>query len=325
MKISVYITSYNQKDLLAEAIESVLAQTLKPHEIIIVDDASTDDSPEMIRGYASRYPELIRPIFHSANTGVSRTRVDALTAATGDFATCVDGDDRYLPRKLEKEAARLAASPSARMAFSDFYYIDEAGDRTGRWAESGTPPEGDIFTDVFARRFPGTDLFRMELVHLETWKRVGFFDVDLPVYEDYDMRIRLTKECRAVYVDEPLAEYRRRQAGLSSTPPDRQLEILRRVYRKNRHLLLDLDGAKRRETQRHLFARMAPFALAAGRGMLCDSRVGPIRRRAKAAALFAFCARHGPDLLALGDLYRLLFPARTAENLTDRLRAGRPL
>lgn len=66
MDLTVGITSYNQCGLLVEAIDSVLAQTLRPREIIIVDDASEDDSPQLIRSYAAHYPDLVRPILWPA-------------------------------------------------------------------------------------------------------------------------------------------------------------------------------------------------------------------------------------------------------------------
>ena len=62
MNVTVGITSYNQRDYLIEAIDSVLAQSAPPDEVIIVDVASTDDSPQVIAGYAARYPERVRPI-----------------------------------------------------------------------------------------------------------------------------------------------------------------------------------------------------------------------------------------------------------------------
>ncbi|MBT7715794.1 MAG: glycosyltransferase family 2 protein, partial [Deltaproteobacteria bacterium] len=87
MKISVFITSYNQKKFLIEAIESVLNQTLSPFQIIVVDDSSKDLSQEVIAGYAARYPNLITPIFHKRNTGVAQVRIDALNAVNGDYVT----------------------------------------------------------------------------------------------------------------------------------------------------------------------------------------------------------------------------------------------
>jgi len=245
MKISVYITSYNQKRYLKEAVESVLAQTLKPCQIIIVDDCSSDGSQELIAGFRSQHPDLITAIYHAQNTGVTQVRIDALQAVTGDYVTYVDGDDRFLPTKLEKEAKLLQANLHAQIAFSNSFYMTEDGVHTGIWAEEAKPPEGYVFWQTFARDFPRRNLFRMELVNYQAWKRIGFHDSNLYMYEDYDMRIRLTKHLQVVYYDEPLTEIRRHSTGLSTSKSDRHFEALDYIYRKNKPLLNDLSKAER--------------------------------------------------------------------------------
>jgi glycosyltransferase involved in cell wall biosynthesis len=245
MKISVYITSYNQKAYLAEAIESVLAQTLAPHQIIIVDDRSTDGSQELIAGYVSRYNDRLQAIYHERNLGVTPSRIDALQAVTGDFVTYVDGDDRFLPTKLEKEAELLYGHPNAQIAFSNFYYLSEDGIRLCTWADKKTPPQGNVFSCVFARNFPRRTLFRCELVDYAAWKEIGFHDRNLSLYEDYEMRIRLTKKMSTVYCDEPLSEYRRAKTGLSFTQADRHFVSLNYIYQKNLSLLNDMPPEKR--------------------------------------------------------------------------------
>ncbi|MDA0578629.1 MAG: glycosyltransferase family 2 protein [Verrucomicrobia bacterium] len=317
MKISVYITSYNQCDFLREAVDSVLAQTLRPHEIIIVDDASPDGSPELIRDYARRHPGLIKPIFHATNCGVARTRIDALHAATGDYVTYVDGDDRMLPEKLEREAAALAEHPAADLAYSNHYNMLPDGRRTDTWIREGDepPPEGDVFAPTFARNFPRRDIFRMELVRLDTLRRAGFHDPALPVFEDFDLRIRLTKIARACYVNAPLFEIRRQGTGLSTLRPDLKMVLLRDLYAKNRALLADCDPGLRRHVRRRYWQWMATFARQAGHAALHDSARSFPRRRLAAAMHFAFVGRHAPDVLTLGDCYCLFLPARTAEHL----------
>lgn len=246
MKISVYITSYNQKDYLVEAIESVLAQTLKPHQIIISDDCSTDGSREVIEGYRSRYPGLVTPVLHERNAGVARVRIDALNAVTGDWVTYVDGDDRLLPAKLEKECRALKNRPDARIAFSNYFYMDESGRRTGMWAEDEKPPEGYVFKETFARDFPKGNLFRKELVDYGAWKEIGFHDPKLNLYEDYEMRVRLTKKLKVVYHDEPLSEYRRHGQGLSKAEIKKHLDAFEYIFNKNKPLLDDLSAGDRR-------------------------------------------------------------------------------
>lgn len=244
MNISVFIPSYNQKSYLNESVGSVLGQTLRPAQIIIIDDASTDGSQELISAYKARYPDLVTAIYHEQNTGVAQVRIDALRAVTGDYVTYVDGDDRYLPTKLESEALVLRSNPGADIAFSNNYYLNSDGARIGIWAEHATPPQGQIFLQTFARDFPTRNLFRMELVNYRAWRAVGFYDTRLRLYEDFDMRIRLTRELRAVYCNQPLSEIRLTNKGLSTSNLRVHLECLDYIYRKNHHLLDDFDDAE---------------------------------------------------------------------------------
>jgi glycosyltransferase involved in cell wall biosynthesis len=248
-RISVFITSYNQKAYLREAIDSVLAQTLSPYEIIVVDDASTDGSQDLIQDYASQHPDLIKTIFHQTNTGVTQSRVDALEAVTGDYVTYVDGDDRFLPTKLEKEYAALRQAPEARIAFSNNYYMTAEGIRTGMWIEDDKPPQGKVFVQTFGRLYPKRSLYRMELVEYAAWKKIGFHDLNLGIYEDFDMRIRMTKRLQTVYCDESLSEIRCHDKGLSNSRGCIHQKSLDFIFQKNRGLLMDLETVARRNAE----------------------------------------------------------------------------
>lgn len=237
-RISVYITSYNQKAWLKEAIDSALAQTIQPFEIIIVDDASEDGSQALIEEYCRLCPDLVRAIFHDTNQGIGRSRMDALRAVRGDYVTYVDGDDRLLPEKIEKEIETLAAHPDAELVYSNFYFIDSEGERTGIWAgDDDVVHTGWIFPYVFARDFPKRTLFRNETVSLAALKRIGFMDPTLDLFEDFELRIRLTLDVTAAYCDHLLAEYRRHPGGLSNADAAGYLASLDYIYNKNIALL----------------------------------------------------------------------------------------
>lgn len=249
-RVSVYITSYNQKAWLQEAIDSVLAQTVAPHEIIIVDDASSDGSWELLEQYRARHPHLIRPIRHDRNLGIARTRIDALTAVTGDYVTYVDGDDRFLPDKLEHELATLAANPDAELVYSNFHFIDAEGERTALWAEdTDTVYAGWIFPHVFARNFPKRTLFRNELVSCAALRRAGLHDPQLSLFEDFELRLRLSFCAQAAYCDRPLAEYRRHSGSLSHRDLRSHLAALDYCFAKNVGLLSVLDPDIRAQVQ----------------------------------------------------------------------------
>ncbi len=247
MKISVFITSYNQREYLVEAIESVLNQTLKPFEIMIVDDCSSDGSQELIHGYASKYPDWIRPICHPQNLGIAKNKAFAQREAKGDWLTYLDGDDRYLPEKLEQECKALQADPEAKLAFCNFYLINPEGERYKIWADGETPPTGHVFPQVLSRDFPRRNLFRNELVNYEALKSVGFYDESRTTHEDWDLKIRLTKRFKTVYCPEPLTEYRRHEQSISKyLPRTFKLLQIQDVYRNNEPLLRDLSPEERR-------------------------------------------------------------------------------
>lgn len=252
MQISVTIPSYNQGIYLPEAIESVLNQTLQVHEIVIVDDASTDDSYGIAAGFQSRYPRLIQLIRHTQNRGVAAARNTALVAASGDYLTYLDADDRFLPRKLEREAARLLGPDLPSIVYSDYYVINSDGERIDRWAGEAPLPEGDIFAPTISRQFPQRRLFRSELVNADAWRQVGFYRPDLSVYEDYEMRIRLTKSLRAGAVNEPLSEHRRHEEGLSRQPARIFVAAFEQILTHDLDLFLDLPADQIKVIKRHL-------------------------------------------------------------------------
>lgn len=266
IKISVYITSYNQKSYLVEAIKSVLNQTLQPYEIIIVDDCSTDDSQEVIEEYAQAHPGLIRPFYHEQNLGIPRNKSFALEQVRGDLVTYLDGDDRFLPRKLETELETFMNQPEAKIVYSNVYYIDASGQRTGLWAEGDiSPPTGYVFREAFARDFPRGSLFRNELVDYKALREVGFYDPGFAMYHDWELRIRLTRHYPVAYCPEPLSEYRCHSESISKSSASLHLNEMIRVYKKNRPLLDDLSETDRVMIERRLSTRFAGLARQAAR------------------------------------------------------------
>ena len=244
MRITVGITSYNQRNLLIEAVDSVLSQSAIPFEIIIVDDASTDDSPELIMGYASRYPGIVRPILLAQNTGPNAARNHVLDAATGNFLTFLDGDDRWLPTKLERQMARLSAVDRPDAVFSNFYFTDKNGARLFPWVTNRRPPEGKILRQILTLDLPRTTLFRSELAPVSYWREAGYFDSTFAIYGDWDMRVRLAIAVpRFAYIDEPLCEYRRHGSGLSNNRVEMHLEAVDHIEQKYASLIAQLSIA----------------------------------------------------------------------------------
>ncbi len=122
IKISVAIPAYNAERCLRETLESALNQTHPAHEIIVVDDGSTDRTGEIAQSFASR----IRYIKQN-NQGIAGARNTAIKEATGDWIALLDSDDLMLPTKLEKQAALIEAHPDLVVVYSAFTYLFESG------------------------------------------------------------------------------------------------------------------------------------------------------------------------------------------------------
>ncbi|GAB2778820.1 glycosyltransferase family 2 protein [Salinimicrobium soli] len=243
MKISIYITSYNQRHYLKEAIDSVLSQSLKPYEIIIVDDCSSDGSQELIRQYASNH-QLIKPIFHTKNRGIADVRKSALNQVTGEFVTYLDGDDIYLPHKLEIESTLIQKS-KCDFSFSNNMYVSsqDLNDVKWIWASDNLDilDQKHFFLKTLMREFPRCSLFRMELIRYSLLKKIGFHDENLNLYEDYDLRIRLSKTSIPSYSLEPTAKIRISDHGLSRSPKEKHRESFHYIFSKYREDIDQLD------------------------------------------------------------------------------------
>jgi glycosyltransferase involved in cell wall biosynthesis len=121
--VSVIVPVYNRPQLLVEAVSSILAQTYRPIEIIIVDDGSTDHTRQAIEGLARKYPKEVHAI-HQSNKGPGLAREAGRLLARGEFIQYLDSDDLLLPRKFELQVAGLRANPDCGVSYGKtrFYY-----------------------------------------------------------------------------------------------------------------------------------------------------------------------------------------------------------
>jgi glycosyltransferase involved in cell wall biosynthesis len=191
MKISCVVVSYNNGSLLEEAIMSVVRQTRPVDEIIVADDASTDGSRHLIDALSHRHSN-IKPIFRESNLGVSTNRDLAVRDARGDYFTCVDGDDYFLPTKIEAEEKTLRQRRDV-IAYSDVRWIDRRSNsvRVGANADFSRLEAADRVRWLLkrTRQSPSAMLIPKD-VHLN----VGGYNHDLRTYEDWDYLLRLAAE-----------------------------------------------------------------------------------------------------------------------------------
>lgn len=131
-RVSVITIFLDAERFLAEAVDSVLAQTYRDWELILVDDGSMDESTEIARSYASRYPHRIRYVEHPGheNRGMSASRNLGIRAARGDLIALLDSDDVYLPRMLERQVGLLEARPDVDFVYGNTEYWYSWGDNS---------------------------------------------------------------------------------------------------------------------------------------------------------------------------------------------------
>jgi glycosyltransferase involved in cell wall biosynthesis len=129
MKASVLITTYNQEDLIGQAIESALAQVTDfDYEIVIGEDCSTDQTRSVVRSYGERYPDRIRPLFREKNLGLMANFPQSFLACRGEYVACLDGDDYWtFPHKLQRQVDFLDAHPDYSICFHNALMVWEDG------------------------------------------------------------------------------------------------------------------------------------------------------------------------------------------------------
>ena len=210
-QVSLIITSYNQQEYLREAIESAINQTVAAFEIIIADDHSTKDgSVEIIREYTTKYPGLVRGLFQEKNVGIPKNRNSALRTVKGDYVAILDGDDRLLPRFIERHGAALAANSQAHVSYSNRYDINQLGER--RSHDRSPQPSGDVLAYI-ARGRKG--ILRSMVAKYDLVKAAGFLDENHYHYDGFILTLRLAKLTPFVYLPDPLMEKREHAGGTS--------------------------------------------------------------------------------------------------------------
>jgi glycosyltransferase involved in cell wall biosynthesis len=253
-RITIIIPAYNSGRFIADAVQSVLAQSVPPEQIIVVDDGSTDDTEAKLRPYLDRIT-----LINQANQGAAVARNAGLQIATGDFIAFLDADDVWHRRKLEAQLGVLRRRPDIQMLGTETYdYPNTAapGIAADAWIEEIT------LESLLVRNYFTTSsiVIRREIVD-----RLGGFDKSVPTVEDFDYWQRVAQLGVVAILKSALTGYRRVPGSVSSRPDGVERGI-RRIMSKldeqdawrGRHWL-------RRKAISHLHYSVAYLHGAAGR------------------------------------------------------------
>lgn len=195
--VSVVIPCYGQAHFLGEAIESVLAQTHRHHEIVVVDDGSPDDTAAV----ACRYPSV--RYVRQENQGLAAARNTGIRRTRGEYLVFLDADDRLLPTHLETNLHALLRRMDAAFVCGDYRWIgaDDA------WHVHQCAPGPDHYATLLRLNFIGPPIVAM--FRREVLNRVGGFRSEVNMAEDQDLYLRLARWYPIYCHHEVVAEYRK--------------------------------------------------------------------------------------------------------------------
>jgi glycosyltransferase involved in cell wall biosynthesis len=214
MKISVIIPAYNGERFLPRCLASVIAQTLKPHEVIVVDDGSTDNT-------AALAAELGAKVIQRSNGGVSAARNTGIQNASGDWIALLDADDSWAAEKLERQAACIQSNTV--LVYTGVQHFDDSGPH-GVWPAIDPVLAGKML------RYCNPIVQSSALVKREAILRAGGYREDVCGCEDWDLWVRLQRLGKFEAVSDPLMNYYVYPDSLSANPE---------VMMKNIEMILD--------------------------------------------------------------------------------------
>ncbi len=210
MKVSVIIPTYNRADYIVRAINSVLAQTYRNYEIIVVDDGSTDETRALLEPYAN-YVNYV----YQDNAGPAAARNKGISLAKGEWLAFLDSDDTWLPNKLEVQLLQCI-NLGADLCFHDLSISNSNGENIVSWNEyihkrpRGVPAlKTAIVQDVYQRMMTTGYLFLTTtfMIKRSVLFDERFFNKDFRTSEDLELYFRLAVRYRVAFVSEPLAIY----------------------------------------------------------------------------------------------------------------------
>jgi glycosyltransferase involved in cell wall biosynthesis len=286
--ISVIIPVYNGQKTIRETIESVLNQTFKDFELIVINDGSQDATLEII----SSVPDCRLKVFSYPNAGQAASRNRGFSHSTGEFIAFLDADDLWTPDKLEAQLKALQNNPQAAVAYSWTNCIDESGQFL-REASYSTV-SGDVYAKLLLTDF--LDNGSNPLIRRQALVEVGDFDESLPPAEDWDMWLRLAARYHFVAVLAPQVLYRQSANSESSNLLRLESACLRVIERTFTQAHDSLQHLKK-----HSLANLYKYLI-----FKCFDR-SVKRSRALVATKFLWCAiRNEPSLLKKRITWKVL-------------------
>jgi glycosyltransferase involved in cell wall biosynthesis len=219
--VSVVIPCHNYARYLPDAVSSVLAQTFRAWELVIVDDGSTDDTVEVVQDLVARHPDRCIRLLQQANAGVSAARNTGIEASAGRYILPLDADDVIAPMMLEKTVEVLDGNPDIAIASTDVF----------TFTDDDLPPQA-MPLPAYKRELllQRLIMFYCSLYRREAWQTVGGYDESMRAGEDWDFWIGCVEHgFDAHHIHEPLFGARNKDTGLHLEAAENDLAIRARI------------------------------------------------------------------------------------------------
>lgn len=207
-EVSVIIPTYNRAKYVSQAIDSVLAQTYKDYEIIVVDDGSKDNTRQVLEAYKDKIIYL-----YQENAGVSAARNAGIKAAKGEWMAFLDSDDRWLPDKLLCQMEYINHSET-KVCFTNVIYVGKSEQLRQGNQRKRVAMRGEIFAEPFELILDNSHRLYVQtmLIERNLLGQVGYFDENLTVAEDTKLIFQLAFKVPFAYIDLPLVKVNRTKA-----------------------------------------------------------------------------------------------------------------
>ena len=204
-EVSVVMVAYNAATYLPEAIESVLGQTLRSLELIVVDDGSSDGTVEIAESFAAT-DDRVRVFSMGSNRGIAPTSNFGIRQARAEFVGRLDADDIAVPTRFERQVDYLRRHPEVAVVGSTAIHISEEGETLG--LSIAGPPDTETFEQLRRDGEVTMVLNGTSMIRRSVFESIGGYDEQFPVAVELDLHSRMAEYGAIVSIEEPLTYYR---------------------------------------------------------------------------------------------------------------------
>lgn len=298
--VSVVIPTHNRCDLITRAISSVIKQTYKDLEILVVSDGSTDDTKDVVKRLAAE-DERIKLIEYHPSKGGNVARNTGIEMASGEYVAFLDDDDEWLPEKLEKQLAVMEADSDIGLVYTGtrIIYVNE------KVTYSFNPKaKGDLSKEILLDNSIGTTSTVM--ARKDILIKAGLFDTELRALQDFDLWIRLCQMCKVGMVCEEMINYYN-YVGTNqiSALTDKYIDSFAYINDKYKDLLNELSSEQLQEKKHNEYMLLGNKAMRNGNGKLARKFIKAAlkeRRSKKALAYYLLSFTNFKTVLKLRSI-----------------------